>query len=66
MDAQRWRAGGGVPPKGKAIRRPDRRGGVNGVSDWKVECLRSIMVEALLPDIIRIKLLDTKGRRNLT
>ena len=29
------RAGGGVPPKGKAIRRPDRRGGVNGVSDWK-------------------------------
>ena len=43
-------------PLGKAIRRPHRRGGVNGVSDWEVECLRSIMVEALLPDIIRIKL----------
>ena len=31
--AKRWRAGGGVPPKGKAIRRPDRRGGRNGVLD---------------------------------
>ena len=26
-DAESWRAGGGVPPKGKAIRRPPRRGG---------------------------------------
>ena len=33
------------------------------MSDWEIESLRSIMVEALLPDIIRIKLLDTKGRR---
>ena len=56
MDAQSLRAGGGVPPWGKAIRRPDRRGGVNGVLDWEIESLRSIMVEALLPDIIRIKL----------
>ena len=31
--AESLRAGGGVPPKGKAIRRPDRRGGRNGVSD---------------------------------
>ena len=36
--AKTWRAGGGVPPKGKAIRRPDRRGGSNGVSDSELDC----------------------------
>ena len=31
--AKKWRASGGVPPKGQAIRRPQRSGGMNGVSD---------------------------------
>ena len=31
--AKKWRAGGGVPPKGQAIRRPQRSGGYSGVSD---------------------------------
>ena len=34
--AKKWRAGGGVPPKGQAIRRPQRSGGYSGVSDPSV------------------------------
>ena len=47
-DAESWRAGGGVPPKGKAIRRPDRRGGMNGVSDCRWRSAQAQVVEYYL------------------
>ena len=45
--AESSRAGGGVPPKGKAIRRPQRSGGVNGVSDSEVTSAQVQVVEYL-------------------
>ena len=45
--AESSRAGGGVPPKGKAIRRPQRSGGVNGVSGSEVTSAQVQVVEDL-------------------
>ena len=60
--AKKWRAGGGVPPRGKAIRRPPRRGGAEragptarSVNLKALICLRHLQIsksEFLDPPII--------------